>query len=409
MRTNDFTAKQIILGLVEVVRLEIESKKKTLSIGDEELVQKIMSKISEANKEFATEKEELRYWGIVTREVAWYEANTEESEEIINRLKSGDQLFAQKFFYSTNTNGCNISRFRSKILANIKQTYKIEVSVEEFGDILYTFLWNEGTWSILDKYSRKSSFFCWLSEVAQHELIRYLEDMKLINVTRERTAGNTRLLGLSIAPEMWEYILNDTMPNGLYKDVLFSTLVERNTEEKMMKSFCLKIEDLHRLQKKAEADLKDRLIRSDRGYEELVLRDKTPRVIEVSEEFAKDFCVWQEGKSNANPLADVLGVDLNHEDLQKKVVDFLYTIPQKLKWTEEERIVWTLRFIEDTAPIEVAERIGRKRSWVDTKYSRLNARFNKAVKDWWSKNAKIVGESLVQIVIEHQTFIPLLL
>ena len=388
MRTNDFTAKQTILGLVEVVRLEIESKKKTLSIGDEELVQKIMDKVSEANKEFATEKEELRYWGIVTREVAWYEANTEESEEIINRLKSGDQLFAQKFFYSTNTNGCNISRFRSKILANIKQTYKIEVSVEEFGDILYTFLWNEGTWSILDKYSRKSSFFCWLSEVAQHELIRYLEDMKLINVTRERTAGNTRLLGLSIAPEMWEYILNDTMPNGLYKDVLFSTLVERNTEEKMMKSFCLKIEDLHRLQKKAEADLKDRLIRSDRGYEELVLRDKTPRVIEVSEEFAKDFCVWQEGKSNANPLADVLGVDLNHEDLQKKVVDFLYTIPQKLKWTEEERIVWTLRFIEDTAPIEVAERIGRKRSWVDTKYSRLNARFNKAVKDWWSKNAK---------------------
>lgn len=388
MRTNDFTAKQTILGLVEVARLEIESKKKTLSIGDEELVQKIMSKVSEANKEFATEKEELRYWGIVTREVAWYEANTEESEEIINRLKSGDQLFAQKFFYSTNTNGCNISRFRSKILANIKQTYKIEVSVEEFGDILYTFLWNEGTWSILDKYSRKSSFFCWLSEVAQHELIRYLEDMKLINVTRERTAGNTRLLGLSIAPEMWEYILNDTMPNGLYKDVLFSTMVERNTEEKMMKSFCLKKEDLHRLQKKAEADLKDRLIRSDRGYEELVLRDKTPRVIEVSEEFAKDFCVWQEGKSNANPLADVLGVDLNHEDLQKKVVDFLYTIPQKLKWTEEERIVWTLRFIEDTAPIEVAERIGRKRSWVDTKYSRLNVRFNKAVKEWWPENAK---------------------
>lgn len=388
MRTNDFTAKQTILGLVEVVRLEIESKKKTLSIGDEELVQKIMSKVSEANKEFATEKEELRYWGIVTREVAWYEANTEESEEIINRLKSGDQLFAQKFFYSTNTNGCNISRFRSKILANIKQTYKIEVSVEEFGDILYTFLWNEGTWSILDKYSRKSSFFCWLSEVAQHELIRYLEDMKLINVTRERTAGNTRLLGLSIAPEMWEYILNDTMPNGLYKDVLFSTMVERNTEEKMMKSFCLKKEDLHRLQKKAEADLKDRLIRSDRGYEELVLRDKTPRVIEVSEEFAKDFCVWQEGKSNANPLADVLGVDLNHEDLQKKVVDFLYTIPQKLKWTEEERIVWTLRFIEDTAPVEVAERIGRKRSWVDTKYSRLNVRFNKAVKEWWAENAQ---------------------
>lgn len=388
MRTNVFTAKQTILSLVEVVRLEIESKKKTLSAEDEELVRKIMSKITESNKEFATEKEELRYWGVVAREVAWYEANTEESEEIISRLKSGDQLFAQKFFYSTNPNGCNISRFRSKILANIKQTYKIEVSVEEFGDILYTFLWNEGTWSILDKYSRKSSFFCWLAVVAQHELVRYLKDMKLIGVTRERTAGNTRLIGLSVASEMWEYILNDTMPNGLYKDVLISTLVERNTEEKMMRSFCLKKEDLHKLQKKAEADLKDRLIRGGSGYEDLVLRDKTPCVVEVSDEFAKDFCVWQESKNNANPLADVLGVGLDHEDLQKKVVDFLYTIPQKLKWTEEERIVWTLRFIEDTAPIEVAERVGRKRSWVDTKYSRLNARFNKAVKEWWAKNAK---------------------
>lgn len=388
MRTNVFTAKQTILGFVEVVRLEIESKKKTLSIGDEELVEKIMSKVSEANKEFATEKEELRYWGVVTREVAWYEANTEESEEIIKRLKSDDQLFVQKFFYSTNTNGCNISRFRSKILANIKQTYKIDVSVEEFGDILYTFLWNEGTWSVLDKYSRKSSFFCWLAEVAQHELVRVLEDAKLINVIPERTVGNTRLLGLSIAPEMWEYILNDTMPNGLYKDILFATLVERNTEEKMMKSFGLEKEDLHKLQKKAEADLKDRLIRSDSVYEELVLRDKKPRIIEVSDDFAKDFCVWQEGKGNANPLADVLGVDLNNEDLQKKVVEFLYTIPQKLKWTEEERIVWTLRFIEGTAPIDVAERVGRKRSWVDTKYSRLNARFNKAVKEWWAKYAK---------------------
>ena len=388
MRTNVFTAKQTILGLVEVVRLEIESKKKTLSIGDEELVEKIMSKVSEANKEFATEKEELRYWGVVTREVAWYEANTEESEEIIKRLKSDDQLFVQKFFYSTNTNGCNISRFRSKILANIKQTYKIDVTVEEFGDILYAFLWNEGTWSVLDKYSRKSSFFCWLAEVAQHELVRVLEDAKLINVIPERTVGNTRLLGLSIAPEMWEYILNDTMPNGLYKDILFATLVERNTEAKMLKSFGLEKEDLHKLQKKAEADFKDRLIRSDSVYEELVLRDKKTRIIEVSDDFAKDFCVWQEGKSNANPLADVLGVDLNNEDLQKKVVEFLYTIPQKLKWTEEERIVWTLRFIEGTAPIDVAERVGRKRSWVDTKYSRLNARFNKAVKEWWAKYAK---------------------
>ena len=388
MKTNVFTTKETIFGQVEVVRLEIESKQKRLSACDEELVQKILDKVVADNREFATEKEQLRYLSALTREMVWQEANTEESDEIISRLKSNDQLFAQKFFYGTNPYGCNISRFRSKILSNIKQTYKVDVPIEEFGDILYTFLWNNGTWSVLDKYSRKSSFFCWLAEVAQHELIRYLEEMKIINVNRERTAGNTRLLGMSVAPEMWEYIINDMMPNGLYKDVLYATLVERKDEKIMVKKFGLDAEDLHKMQKKAEADLKDRLIRSDSNYEELVLRDKSSRNVEVSEEFTKEFFQWQEWKNETNPLADVLGVDLDKKELQEKVVEFLYAIPEKLKWTEEERIVWTLRFIEDTAPAEVAERVGRKRSWVDTKYSRLNVRFNKAIKEWWIKNAK---------------------
>lgn len=388
MNTNIFTTKETIFGQVEVVRLEVECKQKRLSVCDEELVQKILDKVVADNREFATEKEQLRYLSALTREVIWQEANTEESDEIISRLKSNDLLFAQKFFYGTNPYGCNISRFRSKILSNIKQTYKVDVPIEEFGDILYTFLWNNGTWSVLDKYSRKSSFFCWLAEVAQHELIRYLEEMKIINVNRERTAGNTRLLGMSVAPEMWKYIINDMMPNGLYKDVLYATLVERKDEKIMVKKFGLDAEDLHKMQKKAEADLKDRLIRSDSNYEELVLRDKSSRNVEVSEEFTKEFFQWQEWKNETNPLADVLGVDLDKKELQEKVVEFLYAIPEKLKWTEEERIVWTLRFIEDTAPAEVAERVGRKRSWVDTKYSRLNVRFNKAIKEWWIKNAK---------------------
>ena len=388
MKTNVFTNKETLFGQVEVVRLEIESKQKRLSACDEELVQKILDKVVADNREFTTEMEYRCYLSALTREMVWQEANIEESDEIISRLKSNDQLFAQKFFYGTNPYGCNISRFRSKILSNIKQTYKVNVSVEEFGDILYTFLWNNGTWSVLDKYSRKSSFFCWLAEVAQHELIRYLEDMKIINVYRERTVGNTRLLGMSVAPEMWEYIIKDMMPNGLYKDVLSATLVERKEEEIMIKKFGLDAEDLRKIQKKAEADLKDRLIRSDSCYEELVLRDKSSRNIEVSEEFTKEFFQWQEWKNETNPLADVLGVDLDKKELQEKVIEFLYTIPEKLKWTEEERIVWTLRFIEDTAPTEVAERVGRKRSWVDTKYSRLNVRFNKAIKEWWIKNAK---------------------
>lgn len=389
MKAVVLTKKAMILEYVEVVRFEIEGgKKKKISASNDELVQKIWDRLMGEAMNFSTEKELRRHLESVTREMLWLEANTEESDEIIRRLKSGDPSFAKSFFYDTDPKGCNISRFRSKILSQIKRTYGVEVTVDEFGTLLYTFLWNEGSWSVLDKYSRKSSFFAWLAEVARHELRRYLEKMGLVPPCRERTVGNTRLLGMSVDPELWDYILSDMMPQGPYREVLYATLVVRQSEAEMAKAFGMDKKALRTLQKKAEADLRDRLIRSDCGYEELVLRDKSPRHFEVSEEFAMEFCAWQESKFSANPLSDILGVELDKEELQAKVIEFLQTIIGKLKWSDEDRLVWTLRFIENTAPVEVAERIGRKRSWVDTRYSRLNAHFKKAIKNWWAENNK---------------------
>ena len=215
MKAVVLTKKAMILEFVEVVRFEIEGgKKKKISASNDELVQKIWDRVKGEAMNFSTEKELRRHLESVTREMLWLEANTEESEVIISRLKSGDPSFTESFFYDTDPKGCNISRFRSKILSQIKRTYGVEVTVKEFGTLLYTFLWNEGTWSVLDKYSRKSSFFAWLAEVARHELRRYLEMIGLVPPCRERTVGNTRLLGMSVDPELWDYILSDMMPQG---------------------------------------------------------------------------------------------------------------------------------------------------------------------------------------------------
>lgn len=316
--------KDFIMGLLVVVRMEIEDRKKSLDVKDEQLAEMVLARIEEDKLIFVDEKEERKYYGVVTREVVWNYANATEAERIINRLKSGDQLFAQKFFYGKNNNECNISRFRSKIIAQIKQTYHYEVSVEEFGNIVYTHLWDNGTWSVLDNYAKKSSFFCWLEQVSRHEVMRVLEDMKVINVSRERTSGNTRLLGTSISPDVWELIITDLMPEGQYKNLLMASYVERKNEKKMAKEFKLEAESLRSEIKKAEMALKDKLICGDSYYEELVLRDKTPRNVEVSEEFIKEFVKWQEGKSDASPLADVFGINLDKEEINDKVVVFLY-------------------------------------------------------------------------------------
>lgn len=379
--------KEFIMGLLVVVRIEIEDRKKSLDVTDEQLAEMVLARIEEEKLTFSDEKEERKYYGVVTRKVVWNYANATEAERIINRLKSGDQLFAQKFFYGKNNNECNISRFRSKIIAQIKQTYHYEVSVEEFGNIVYTHLWDNGTWSVLDNYAKKSSFFCWLEKVSRHEVMRVLEDMKVINVSRERTSGNTRLLGTSISPDVWELIITDLMPEGMYKNLLMASYVERKNEKKMAKDFKLEAESLRSEIKKAEMALKDKLIRGDSYYEELVLRDKTPRNVELSEEFIKEFVKWQEGKSDASPLADVFGINFDKEEINDKVVDFLYRFSEKLQWSDEDKLIWRLRFIENTAPVEVAERCGRARAWLDTRYSRLNKKFNAAIREWWKNNA----------------------
>ena len=379
--------KDFIMGLLVVVRMEIEDRKKSLDVTDEQLAEMVLARIGEDKLTFSDEKEERKYYGVVTREVVWNYANATEAEGIINRLKSGDQLFAQKFFYGKNNNECNISRFRSKIIAQIKHTYHYEVSVEEFGNIVYTHLWDNGTWSVLDNYAKKSSFFCWLEQVSRHEVMRVLEDMKVINVSRERTSGNTRLLGTSISPDVWELIITDLMPEGVYKNLLMAYYVDRKNDKKIAKEFNLDEEALSSEIKKAEMALKDKLIRGDTYYEELVLRDKSPRNVEVSETFIKEFVKWQEGKSNVSPLADVFGVNLDREDVNEKILDFLYRFSEKLQWSDEDKLIWRLRFIENTSPVEVAKHCGRARAWLDTRYSRLNKIFNTAIREWWKNNA----------------------
>lgn len=144
MEANVVTRKATILKMVKGARLEIVIRNKKISASDEELVQKVMDRFQKEDDDFATESKRLCHWDSVIRDVVWLEANMEESKMIIDRLKSGDESFANDFFYGDDRTGCNISRIRSKILSFIKQTYKVDVSSDEFGNILYAFLWNGG-------------------------------------------------------------------------------------------------------------------------------------------------------------------------------------------------------------------------------------------------------------------------
>lgn len=83
----------------------------------------------------------------------------------------------------------------------------------------------------------------------------------------------------------------------------------------------------------------------------------------------------------------MFGVNLGKEEVHVKVVDFLYRFSEKMEWSDEDKLIWRLRFIKNAAPVEVAERFGKARTWLDIRYSRLNKKFNIAIREWWKNNA----------------------
>ena len=378
--------KHFILGLLITLRLEIEERGKTLSATDAEVLGQILQRAAKEPPALASEKEERRFYTTLAREVAWEIANTAEANGIIDRLKSGDARYARDFFYPKSASGSNIYRFRSKIISQVRQSYGYEIGTEEFGNILYGHLWANGTWSALDSYAGKGSFFSWLESVAKHEVTRTLEEMGLINVVRERTAGNTRLLGPSVPPGVWYLILTETMPEGLHRDLLVAVKVDHTAEAQLAARYGLEPQALRDELRQAEKELKRLLIDSDGRFDTFVLRDKSPRAVTVSDEFTADLTKWLEDKTDTDPLADVFGTGPDSAALHDRVVEFLTGFYKQFHWNEESKLIWRSRFIDNVPTAQIAARLGRNSSWVHTRYFRLQQEFRAAIRQWWKNH-----------------------
>lgn len=313
-----------------------------------------------------------------------YEA---EAEEIIRRLKT-DPKFCHDFFYGTKTEECNMARLRSGVLGYLEQNYHIVMSAECFNSLVFQTLWSEGTWAALDTYEKQCTFFAWLKKVARNAVLERLEEEGLITMNCTRTTGNTRLALLSQTPEKCQLIIDEQMRGSKYHDLMSSVYVSRLSKEEIVKSFGMTEQEFETTKSEGEYELKDALLRSSCCYEEEVLRNKTRNNLTVSSEFVADMEEWINAKMGENPLADVFGVNLTDQEVHERVLDFLYGFSAELNWSEQDRDLWRQRFINNTSPVELAEALGKSRAWVDTRYSRLNKKFEMAIKKWWHTHAE---------------------
>ena len=322
-----------------------------------------------------------------------------EGDDIIKNLKNkenGDNYCYQFFFDTIITDDkgktkkklCQIASLRSKMIYDFQKDYGVTLKPEDFSSIVYLALWADGTWKPLDSFAGRCSFYAWLRRVARNAIMERLAEEHLIDDVRSRTVGNTRLALLSQSPAKCKMVIDDLMVGSKYHGLLTAIYVDRLSEEMVMKKLHIKDNIEFTAAKKAgENKLKDAMLRSVVYSEEDILRDKKKHVVTVSSEYVADLSEWCKSKTDISPLSDVLGTDLTEEEVRVKTVEFLYVFSAKLKWSEQDRYIWQRRFIINADPESLALEVGRDRGWLDTRYSRLNAKFNKAIKQWWKSHA----------------------
>ena len=319
-----------------------------------------------------------------------------EGDDFVKKLKDSTAYCRQFFFDTevTDENGklkkkpCQIASLRSKLIFDLMREYGVEVKPDDVSTILYKTLWSNGSWAALNSYEGKCSFFAWLKRVAKNAVVETLAQEGQIKDVGPKTVGNTRLALLSQTPALCKMLIDDVMRRSKYHGLLTAIYVDRLPLEKIMKMMGTDEVEFTAAKKKAENMLKDALLRSVEFSEEDILRSKKSQVVMVSSEFMADAARWYQDKLGENVFSDIFGTGLSDEDVHTKAVEFLYDFSSKLEWSDRDRYIWRRRFIEGVAPEDVAMEVERDRAWLDTRYSRLNARFRQAAKEWWKTHSK---------------------
>ena len=299
-------------------------------------------------------------------------------KKLFHLLKT-DEKFCYAFFFGEANETYSLYYIRKYITNCVSSTYQYHISKEDFGTIMYEKFWDEGTWHVLDTFSGKS-LDNWLFTVTFHTITGYLKEQRIIKDVKQRTAKNTKVILKKQTPEGCKKIIDEVMPYGNDRDLLIKIYVERETEDLIMKSMKMDSNEFKKVREMAEHYFKFRLVNSNYIYEEYVITDKSPRYVTTSVDVEDAMGMFVQ---TGNVFSDVFGVNLSNEEVAERSVEFIqHFVTDVLHWNERDIYIFTERH-KGTKPVDVAEALGCRRDYVDTRYSRLNAIFDEKFRKWW--------------------------
>lgn len=301
---------------------------------------------------------------------------------------------AEKFFFEAIIPMC-------KGLAHkIFETYKVVINIRDISTWVYAGMYDGGRWIRFRTYRGDQSIFAWSATCASQIVFKELDKQHLIPPSSDLNATNTSLTLKSMQNVEDIKMVIDLVEVPELHSVLTMIYVDRMTDEQIMAETGMSKPLFRKTVRTAETMLKEALIDKESM---LVVRADGKIVNLVREAISDCSGVFQTSSSDdAMAIAEKqLYTDTEENELQVLLSQYHPSLPfleqwvlfvvdraQEMKWSTEEKTVFYERFYNHENPVNLAQRLGRRRTWIDNKYHNLNVEITTYIRNWMNAHKK---------------------
>lgn len=299
---------------------------------------------------------------------------------------------AEKFFFEAIFPMC-------KGLAHkIFETYKVVINIRDISTWVYAGMYDGGKWTRFSTYRGDQSIFAWTATCASQIVFKELDKQHLIPPSSNLSASNTSLTIKSMQNVEEIQMVIDLVEVPELHSVLTMIYVDCMTDEQIMAETGMSKPLFRKTVRTAETMLKEALIDKESM---LVVREDGKIVNLVMEALSDCSGVFQTSSSDdAMAIAEKqLYIDNEENELHvlqsqfrpglpflEQFVLFVVDRAQEMKWSTEEQTVFYERFYNNEDPVALAQRLGRRRTWIDNKFHKLNVEITTYIINWMNVN-----------------------
>lgn len=306
------------------------------------------------------------------------ETSRTSSLAIINSIMN-DEQFAVNFFFVV------MRPFMTALADSYNRSANLELETNDICCMSYNAC-KENNWYRLRACKGETTPYAWISMITRQIVPQVLRNERFIMVKAKNTPNDYRLSMLGIRDPYLRQAIVDIVKNPEHHKALELYYVKKDTESALINTFG-SIEKAKAVLKSAEKSLISQLLNHEEYtcYANIALSLKRNIRQEVPFQSWHDKTDENDECENILALREILKEQYGNEDWDKNLTLLVDSIITKLGWNDEKKTVWKERFFNGTPSKELAEQFDVNFTWIDNTYSRCNAQFRIALKEWWNK------------------------